>query len=280
MEFILTTKDKINKFITVFKHLKNVSDAINITFTPDGLYIQTMDGSHICMFEMKLNHSWFDEYTIEENCILGVNPKIIGMVCNCYEDGQIIKWKMESPTSDKVQVSFMSNADESKEFNKDFEVPLMDLDEELMQVPEDSEWQMDMVIMSHRLTKILAQLENFGDDLTWIASEEKMTLKCTGEHGSIHATIDNDNLEEYSIEEDTQVKVSYSMKYLKLITMFSKLNDRTIMNVSECLPLRIQYCMSDPPESSDEEETEYGLENMDECSSYARFFLAPKMDDY
>ena len=64
----LTLKDlnKVGKFTAIFQHLKQLVDCIGIYFDDNGLYIQGMDNSQICLFECKLHSSWFDEYSFDD----------------------------------------------------------------------------------------------------------------------------------------------------------------------------------------------------------------------
>jgi proliferating cell nuclear antigen PCNA len=279
MNFTLTTSEKLQKFNSIFSTIKNVSDAINLYLKPEGIYFQTMDSGHICMCEMKLASSWFDDYECEGEHVLGLNTRILAMVTSCFDEKQSLSWKYTGSTSDNLIISYKSKDEQSKEFNKDFEVPLIELDTEIMQVPEDSEWMMDIVIMSKRFTKIMSQFEMFGEEFTCKGTEDNLTFTARGDFGKVSACVDNDNLEEYSIAEDSTVEVSYALKYMKLITSFSKMSERTIANFSDSLPLRVQYTM-DVSSSSDDEIDEIGIENMDECENYIRFFLAPKVDDF
>ncbi len=65
----LTIKDhnKVAKFSSIFQHLKQVVDCIAIHFSVDGMYIQGMDSTQICLFECKLTNDWFDEYEFTQN---------------------------------------------------------------------------------------------------------------------------------------------------------------------------------------------------------------------
>lgn len=274
MEFTLNTPSKLQNYITIFSTIKHVSDAINIYFKPEGIYFQTMDGGHVCMCELKLSSNWFDSYKCDQEYMVGVNTKILGLISSCYDDKQTITWNYDNEANDAITVSYKSKDENSKEFNKDFEMPLIDLDTEMMHIPDDSEWVMDIVIMSKRFTKIMSQFEMFGDEFTCKGTENELVFTAHGDFGKVSACVENDNLEEYSIAEDTTVEVSYALKYMKLITSFSKLSERTIANFSDCLPLRVQYSMD---ESSDNEAI--GIETMDESENYIRFFLAPKITD-
>ena len=53
--FKLTETNKVQKFITLIKTIKLFNDYISFIFDSNKLYIQGMDGSHICLYEININ---------------------------------------------------------------------------------------------------------------------------------------------------------------------------------------------------------------------------------
>lgn len=64
MNIQITQPVKCDIFSQMFQHIKLFTEHINITFREEGLYIQTMDKSHVSVFELKIPHTWFDSYTL------------------------------------------------------------------------------------------------------------------------------------------------------------------------------------------------------------------------
>ena len=62
MKLFLENKAKKEIFIALFQTLKNCSSLIHLIFNQESLFIQGMDKSHVCMFEVKITNSWFDSY--------------------------------------------------------------------------------------------------------------------------------------------------------------------------------------------------------------------------
>ena len=79
MKLTITDKKKKETFISLFNVLKNCSSVINITFEMDLIHIQGMDKSHICLFDVKLNKTWFSSYEILET---------INFIDSCLEDNK------------------------------------------------------------------------------------------------------------------------------------------------------------------------------------------------
>ena len=45
---------KCETFISIFKHLKNFTDTVCVFIDEDKMYLQGMDGSHVCVYELFL----------------------------------------------------------------------------------------------------------------------------------------------------------------------------------------------------------------------------------
>ena len=62
MKVIISNKHKKDLFVALFQTLKNCSTLVNVKFQKDMLHIQGMDKSHICLFDVKIQKKWFDEF--------------------------------------------------------------------------------------------------------------------------------------------------------------------------------------------------------------------------
>ena len=59
MRFEINDKRKCELFINIFNNLKKFTDTISLIFDEERLYIQGMDASHVCIYELSLDKSWF-----------------------------------------------------------------------------------------------------------------------------------------------------------------------------------------------------------------------------
>ena len=80
MRFEITDKKKREIFITIFNNLKNFTDAIVLNIEQDRLYIQGMDNSHICVYELILQSSWFHVWDIAEPQVFGLSLPIFNKI--------------------------------------------------------------------------------------------------------------------------------------------------------------------------------------------------------
>ena len=109
MKIKLQTPQKADKFTTIFQHLKLLSDYVNINFSDDGIYMQCLDGTHCCLFECKLNSSWFDYYEFDEEKAtpqIGVHTPTFYKVINIRQEKQEIDISSEGKEIDTININF------------------------------------------------------------------------------------------------------------------------------------------------------------------------------
>jgi len=133
-----------------------------------------------------------------------------------------------------------------KTCDKYFELPLIDDGSDLIDIPsEDSE--IDMVITSKKLTDLVSQFEIFDQTLSFDMSEENVLMSASGDDGSMTAklSLEDSQLIDYAIVEDLNLKVSFALRYIKLMTAFNKLSEDVKLELSTDKPLFMTYDIGD-----------------------------------
>jgi hypothetical protein len=108
MEFQISDKKKKDVFVSVFQVLKNCSSIISCTFEEQLLHIQGMDKSHICLFDVKLNKTWFDSYILSEKKIISFDSNMFHSIISTKSDNQSFNFKMDSHNEDTLHIDFIT----------------------------------------------------------------------------------------------------------------------------------------------------------------------------
>lgn len=261
MEIIIRDLNKAELFTGLFQHMKLFTENINIMFEPGRMFIQTMDASHISIIEINIPARWFDEYILKENASLtiGINSTILMKVLSTRDKSQMIIFKLNSEDEDKLFVEFTSS--DKKIFDKSFEIPLLDLEQEVMAIPS-TEPQAEFSLLSSHFSGLINQLKLFGQNMDIECSEENIILNSiTSDNGKMSVHIDNSELSEFSIDEGAKLNLSFSLTYLHHICAYNKLSKDVIIRLTEDFPLQVIYSIGG-----------------DEAATM-QFFLAPKIND-
>lgn len=279
MKLVISEQAKVKQFEIIFKFLKNISLDVNLIFSDDGLYTQGMCSSHITLFECNLNKSWFKTYEKEEeeDLMVGVNCESFFKALNCLENTQIIT--IETEGTDSIKLYFTGEKTITKEFN----LPLMNIDTELMEIP-DVEYSADIIMLSDQLDHLINQLCDFGQVVNIKCDEQDIQLETLGEMGNMNIKIKEDDIIEYALEESEEddkefcnvLSISYSLEFLKNICLFAKLNKQVKLHMSSEYPLKLQYDLDDWTDGDLENDN---VEEDNEITNYIRFFVAPKLED-
>ena len=211
MKIEIKDKSKINIFTQIFKHLKPYGENFNLMFESNRFYTQGMDEAHISLFEIILVDDWFDTYEVEEDTTIGININILYQVLNIIKDDHTLI--LTHPIGgDKINIHFEGT------ISQEFSIPLVDLDTELLQVPE-VEWGADLGIQTKLLKELMSEQNIFGDLITFTCSETKINMASDNNLiGRMETNINIEDLDEYAVEEDVEISVTYSLKYILYMT--------------------------------------------------------------
>jgi len=261
MNISIVDIQKAELFAAIFQHIRVFTDNINIMFEPEHMYIQLIDSSRVSFVEIVLPSNWFDEYKLidDNNSVLGINSTILFRILNSREKTQAIHIKYTNEDNDKLNIEFLS--ENKNEFNKYFEVPLIDIDSELLQIPE-MEHSAEFTISASHFSNIINQLKLFGDTLDIQCSEEKIVLYShSQDSGKMSVEIKIDDLTSFSINEGENMKTSFGLTYLNNICLYNKIAKEIEIKITENAPLKIVYLLNGQPDAK------------------MTFYLAPKIDD-
>ena len=268
MKLVLTDSKKVSQFSSILKNLKNFSNDIEIHVDENRLYAQGMDSSHCCLFELELLSEWFTEYDNDGAIRLGINCELLAKIFNMLGENQSIEINYKRD-ADSLYIT-LSPQDGETGIVKEFKLPLMDLQSELLTIP-DTEYTADIEMVSNDFTELIHQLYQFGNELR-IQCGDEIRLTGKGEVGSMDAVIKEDDILMYAIEEDEKLDLNFAIGYINMMVAFGKLNKKIKVHISDNMPMKIQYGMDTFMDKDDDDDEESD-------KNYIRFFLAPKIED-
>lgn len=283
MKIVISNFQKADQFISIFEPLKLFTVSINIHLKPEGFYVQGMDNSHASMFEINLPSAFFDVYEFDAGSgagfIVGVNVPIFHKILNTREKHQSIEMLFNAE-KDEFEVTF--RGEDKSEYNKQFEIPLLDLEEELLAVAK-FDYQAQVAFNSKALSSLIDELSIFGSDTLSIhCDEELVQFQSRGIQGKMKVDIPMSDLSEFAIEEGGNINISYAIRFFHNICLFHKIAKECSLYIASDFPLRFCYFLCEPSEEDGEKEEDAEGEDDDEDAQkkrpYVQFFLAPKVD--
>jgi len=277
MNITISTPAKAEQFATIFQHIKAFTEHINITFFHDYMYIQCMDTAHVSIMETTLPGVWFDRYISAggDSITIGLSSTLLYKILNAREKTQIIEILYTSEDTDRLYVHLRNpetgGGSAKTDFEKRFEIPLMEIDSDVMEIPP-IEHQAEITISSYHFASIINQLKMFGDSMEIQCSEEKiMLVSHSPENGKMFVEIKIDDLSSFIIDEGGDLSLAFSLSYLHNICLYNKIAKEVDLKFSSNYPMQVSYYLDQSLDS----------ENSDESRKRAQisFFLAPKIND-
>jgi len=260
MEISITNLSRAEQFAQLFQHIRLFTEHVNLTFDKERMFMQSMDSARISVFELILPATWFDTYTLtaDESITIGLNVSMLFKVLNTRDKIQEIFIKLTKQDSDKLFVDFTCN--NKAVFDKRFELPLMDIDCEIMQIPE-TDSNADLSINSGVFASLVNQLKLFGETIEIQCTEEQITMhSISQEAGKMTVEIDIDDLTAYSITEGEVMKLSFGLGMLHNICMYNKISKEIDIYLTANFPMKLVYVLGDN-------------------NAAFTFYLAPKIGD-
>lgn len=236
---IQITGSKAEIFTCIFQHIRAFTDNVSLIFRSGGLYFQTMDSARVSIVELTLPSGWFDVYSFSHkgDIVLGLNTAILFKILNVREKQQRIQMVYES--EDLFDIHFES--EDKTVFDKHFRCPLVDLDSEIMVIP-DTEYTAEFTLPSTTFSTLIQQLKTFGDTLDIECTEDKIQMVAkSSETGEMSVDVPIDDLNSFAINEGEELRMSFSLACLHNICAFSKTVKEVSLRLCNDYPLSIIY---------------------------------------
>jgi DNA polymerase III sliding clamp (beta) subunit (PCNA family) len=286
MDFKIKDPSKIEIFTTIFQIIKSISEQISIHFTDEKMFIQTMDPSKVSVLEIAIRSTWFDFYSCQEDDLhIGINTSILHRILSSKEKTQTIHFEYnteDTGNEDKLFVN-MVEITPTKElqttnegevvvptdvpknyknvYNRYFEVPLINLENELMEIPT-IDYEAEISLPSINFAILIHQLKGFGEVLNIKCNENDIQfISKSAENGSMRVEIKIDELSGFSIIEGENINVSFSLQYINTISAYSKISKMVELKIRRDYPIRVDYLFGETEEGS------------------IKFFLSPKIGE-
>lgn len=244
MKFTIQDSKKAAKFDVLFCNLSGLTDMVKIYIEEGGLHMQGMDSSLVCLFDAVLAANWFTTYEREDEDPeqISVPARIFQKVLSTYRPDQNIEISVAGDDC-KLMMDFKGG---EKTCDKYFELPLIDDESDILNIPSD-ESEIDMVITSKKLTDLVSQFEIFDQMLSFDMSEENVLMSASGDDGRMTAKLglEDSHLIDYAVVEGLNLKVSFALRYIKLMTAFNKLSEEVKLELSTNKPLFMTYDIGD-----------------------------------
>lgn len=252
--------------MSIFQHMKQFTDCLNIMFKEDEMFIQSMDNGRVLVFEIRLPKNWFDLYEPGYGTTtIGIHTSMFFKIMNIRDKSQELVLET-NPSTSHLNILLQKSPNKTI-FDKHFELPLMDIEYDLMDIPH-IDHQADFSLESTTFATLINQLRIFGETVTIDCTEEHIQMSSNSpEHGKMMTNIPIEDLQEYAIEEGETLSISFALKYMHDICLYQKISKHIMIGISGNYPMKVRYDLGCTEDESQSDKSEM-------C-----FYIAPRIDD-
>lgn len=247
MDILIQSPEKCEQFCAMFQHIKFMTEHINLVFEKKQIYIQCIDNSHVAIMELRIPDAWFSRYdhSAAANITIGINVVLFHRILASREKNQQIHLLF---AEGEDTLAFHLTSENKTEFDKHFEMPLIDVDAEIMEIPV-IDYQAELSLSSSHFYGLVHQLKMFGDTMDIQCSEDRIMLAShSPNQGKMFVEINIDDLSAFAIEENGKLDLSFSLGYLNNIMQYHKLAKEVEIGFSDSTPMKVKFGLaSDPP---------------------------------
>jgi proliferating cell nuclear antigen PCNA len=250
MSFVVDSS-KQSVFKILLENISDINNQINITLRKDHLYLQGMDPSHVCLFELKLADKWFQEYIVEKDITVGLDINVVNKIIACCGKTQSIQFQTDA-AADKILINLING--KGSDIDKSFETTMYDFDVELLNIT-DIDSDIDISINSHLLSSLVEQIAVFGDSLRFECNDDGITLisKENKLNTEMNCKIDIDKISNYSTTDEAVIN-EYSIMYYSKLCKYAKLMNKDAnvdIQIAADSPLIMKYDLSGEKKEED-----------------------------
>jgi len=237
--------------------IKELVGEVNLLCTEDGIDLQAMDTSHVSLINLTILPDACTTYTCTQPVTLGINLVTFYKIVRCADADDSIRLSLDSKDSAKMLIRTESlNGKKVSEFVMN----LMDIDSEHLEIP-GAEYNCSIKIPSTELTRLVKDLQTFGDTCSFAVKDEQLTLEVKGDLSSAAMIVKNDKTSKLvtEIECGAPTTLLLALKYISTFTKAQSLSEYVTIYMSEGIPVNLIYDMGD--------------------RGSLGYYLAPKMDE-
>lgn len=246
----------------VLEALKDLLNEATWDCADTGIQLQAMDNSHVSLVSVSLRADGFDKFRCDRQLSMGMNLTSMSKILRCAANDDIITVKAQDQ-ADSVTFVFESP---SQEKVSDYEMKLMNLDQEHLGIPE-TDYAAVVKMPSAEFQRIVKDLGQFGESVVIACTKEGVKFSAAGDIGvgniklaqTAGSVDDKDGDDSVTIDMQEPVTLTFACRYLNMFTKATCLAPQVTLSMSPEVPLVVEYKIGD--------------------IGHVRYYLAPKIED-
>ena len=207
-------------FLKVFTLLDELCDCVNLQFCENGIHINSMDSSHVCLVAVKFAKEYFEEYTIDSTITIGVKVSNLVKVLKCIEDPVLFECSGD-------ELIIMTKNDK-------YIMKTIDIESEDMNIP-DMDVEVEINADYSVIQKYIKNIASFGDTIEFKTMGDEIIMKTSGDIGTVELRVDQ------PVKIRGTMSASFASRYLVTFMKAANISKKILVNLHSELPVMFEY---------------------------------------
>lgn len=223
-------------FKGIIESIKDLITEANLEVSKEGIYLQSMDTSHVSLVHLFLGKNGFEEFNCEEKLSLGINFGSLMKILKCASNSDRVVLSCDK-NKDKLNVEFQNDKK-----SQDFDLKLLEIDSETLGIPE-TEYQCKIKLESSEFLKTCKNHSLFGDSvlITVRDSGSGLEFYTKGESSGTKTVLKSTEDLMVTNEEETNLRMEFALRYLMFFSKATSLADKMKIKLSPEVPAVLTY---------------------------------------
>ena len=227
----------------VFDSIKDLINETNMDWDKSGIKIQGMDSAHVALSNIFLSSSDCECYHVSESITVGIDLPRLSKILATADSTDSCEFFIQSDQDNSLSILI-----EAKDGSKRtlFEIPLMEIDMEFMNIPENK-YNYSVRISANDIPTTIRDLSFLGDVAELVVTPREFSVKVSSQTGKGHRSWKVGEEPGYcAISADgKKLALKFSIRYLLLAMKAACTTQTMILEMNDGSPLRIRCLFGD-----------------------------------
>lgn len=225
----------IKIFRRILKAVKVCTEEPVFEISPEGIYLRTLDPSHVAMVILNMPKKSFYEWNVPEPLKLCFDIEDFLKMTRLAKEGETLTLKRHEEVEARLQATVKGA------YPKNYTIPTLEYSEKEVISEPKLNFNATVTLEVKALEDILRETENMSEQIQILATAENITFKAISDLGDVTIPIDRTNQITLEHQVHQESKALYSLSFLiDMVKALKPLSDTVKLEFSTEKPLKLE----------------------------------------
>ncbi len=214
----------------------NLIEEAAFKFTPDGIKMKAMDPSHIALVDLDLPSGAFEEYSVKESKVLGINLVEMDRVLSRAKVGDELGMELDEKQN-RLMINFKGAS------ARKLSLPLINIDERDLPDPKIP-FSAEIDVIAGVIQDGLKDAELVTDNVQFLVDKDSFAMKAEGDKGTSDLKLSKGDEALVKLDVNQPARAMFNINYLSDMMKGVGSSDVVKIRLGSDLPVQIDFQVS------------------------------------